>query len=95
MSSKGAIGWIGIVLGALALMVGLVLTGVTLFLVVPLVVLAVPALYATWRIRRRRLLAEEDRNARELGVRKTYDHALVETVSERPPRQSFDNSRKV
>ena len=95
MSAKSGIGWIGIALGALALLVGMVLTGVTLFLVVPLVVLAVPALYATWRIRKKRLLEEEDRNARELGIQKPYDHALVEMVSERPRRQSFDNSRKV
>jgi hypothetical protein len=95
MSAKAAIGWIGIGLGAIALLVGMLLSGVTLFLVVPLVVLAVPALYATWRIRKQRLLAEEDRNEREFGVKKTYDRALVETVSERPTRQSFDNSRKV
>jgi hypothetical protein len=62
-------------------------------LLAPLVVLAIPVLYATWRVRRRRLLAEEDQNAREFGVRKTFDHALVETVSER--EQNFDKARKV
>jgi membrane protein implicated in regulation of membrane protease activity len=92
MTAKTGIGWVGIALGALALLVGLVLSGVTLFLLVPFVVLAVPALYATWRIRKQRLLEEEDRNERELGLKKTYDRALVETVSE---RQTFDNSRKV
>jgi hypothetical protein len=96
MSMRSTLGWIGIVLGAVALLVGLVLTGVTLFLVVPLLVLAVPVLYATWRVRRQRLLAEEDKNALELGVRRTFDHALVETVSEKSAeRQTFDNPPKV
>jgi hypothetical protein len=106
MGEEGRIRWIGIVVGAIALLVGLVLSGVTLFLIVPLIVVAVPVLYATWRIRRQRLLDEEDRNERELGVRKTCDRVLVETVSVRRPaeparadqeheRQTFDNPRKV
>jgi hypothetical protein len=101
MSFKYAVGWSGIVVGAVALLVGLVLSGVTLFLVVPLLVLAIPVLYATWRVRRQRLLAEEDRNARELGVRRTFERSLVETMSERhrfsspDDRQTFDNPRKV
>ena len=101
MDENKGVRWFGIVVGAVALLVGLVLSGVTLFLIVPLVVLAMPVLYLTWRVRKQRLLDEEDRNERELGIRKTYDRALVETVSERAPPapakhgQTFDNTEKV
>jgi membrane protein implicated in regulation of membrane protease activity len=104
MDGKNGVRWFGIVIGAAALLVGLVLSGVTLFLIVPFAVLAVPVFYLTWRVRKQRLLREEDRNERELGVRQTYDHALVETVPARAPpppasavegRQTFDNAQKV
>jgi len=85
---------VGVALGTAALLIGILLSGITYFLLLPLLIFAIPVLYGIWRVRRAALIELEDK--KEPRAIEQGDAPLVETVSQAhhapQPREAVQTS---